>query len=101
VLDRLTVDDFAPAVGQAFTVDGGDAGAVDLELIEAKLYGSQAATDPSGRRSPFHLLFRGPPDPVLAQQTLRLENATLGPLEIFVVPVGHTEDGTDYEAIFT
>ena len=101
MLDRLTVDDFAPAVGQAFVIDAGVAGIIELELTEASTYSQAPPVDDSGSRSPFHLLFRGPPDPVLAQQICRLENATVGTLEIFIVPVGRTDAGTDYEAIFT
>jgi hypothetical protein len=102
MLDTLTVDDFRPAVGQIFTIDGADAGTIELELTEASTLTAEApATDAAGRRSPFHLLFRGPGDPVLAQQICRLENDHVGPLEIFIVPVARTADGADYQAIFT
>ena len=101
MLDKLTVDDFRPAVGQAFTIDGGAAGRIELELIEAGTLTPEApATDPSGTRSPFHLIFRGPLEPVLAQQTCRLENERTGTLEVFIVPIGRTSEGADYEAIF-
>jgi hypothetical protein len=101
VLDRLTVDDFAPAMGQAFAIDAGEAGTIELELTEASTREPQAPpVDASGRRSPFHLLFRGPPEPILAQQICRLENAAVGGFEIFLVPIGRDESGTTYEAVF-
>ena len=101
MLERLTVDDFMPAVGDVFVLDGGDAGAFELRLTEASLYDPQsAAIDGDGRRSPFRLVFTGPADPLLAQQTCRLEHPTVGALEIFIVPVRRTGEGTDYEAIF-
>jgi hypothetical protein len=63
-------------------------------------HGRCPATDGSGTRSPFHLIFRGPREPVLAQQTCRLENDRIGALEVFIVPIGRNGDGADYEAIF-
>src|SRR5215213_8183628 len=36
VLDKLSVDDFRPAVGQAFSVDAAGAGTVELTLVEAR-----------------------------------------------------------------
>lgn len=101
MLDRLTIDDFAPALGQPFVIDGGRLGPIELKLAKASTHDPQAPpVDDAGTRSPFTLLFRGPPDPVLAQQICRLENATVGQLEIFIVPVGRDADGTDYEAVF-
>ena len=101
-LDRLTVDDFIPVVGHAFVVDDGNTtGAIELVLTEASGSAPSApAADGSGRRSPFHLRFRGPSDPVLAQQICPLENDALGRLQIFLVPIDRDESGTTYEAIF-
>jgi hypothetical protein len=102
VLDKLTVEDFRPAIGQAFALDAGDAGKLELKLLEVRLIDPGAApTDDAGNRAPFALDLRGPADPVLPQATYRLENAAVGTVEIFIVPVGRTDAGTDYEAIFT
>jgi hypothetical protein len=100
-LSRVTVDDFAPALGQVFTIDAGEAGTIELELADARTHDPDApAVGESGDRSPFTVTFRGPAEPVLAQQICRLENDTLGPLEIFIVPVGRDAGGTSYEAVF-
>jgi hypothetical protein len=96
VLDRLSVDDFSPALGTTFRLDG----AVALELIEARTVPDAPARDASGRRSPFSLVFRGPVDPVLPQRIYRLEHAELEALEIFVVPIGQDAGGTRYQAVF-
>ena len=102
MLERLTVDDFRPTVGQPFSVDAGEAGTLELELLEARtIEPGAAAADDAGHRSPFALDFRGPVDPLLPQSIYRLEHESVGELEIFIVPVGRTEAGTDYEAIFT
>jgi hypothetical protein len=37
----------------------------------------------------------------LPQATYAIENATLGRLDIFIVPVGRVSDGLVYEAVFT
>jgi hypothetical protein len=102
VLDKLTAEDFRPAIGQAFALDAGDAGHVELKLLEVRLINpGSAPTDEAGQRTPFALDLRGPADPILPQATYRLENEAVGALEIFIVPVGRTDAGTDYEAIFT
>jgi hypothetical protein len=102
VLKRLTVDTFAPAVGEVFTLDAGDVGRVELELLSAHLHEPDAPVeDASGTRAPFTLEFRGPADPMLPQHIYRLEHPALGPMEIFIVPIGRDEVGTTYEAVFT
>lgn len=101
MLDRLTADSFAPSVGETFTLDAGDAGRIEVELLAARLHDPDApAEDASGTRAPFTLEFRGPADPILAQHIYRLEHPALGSLEIFIVPIGSDEAGTSYEAVF-
>lgn len=99
MLERLTANSFAPAVGDTFVVDAGEAGRLELELLASRPHDPDAPDD-SGTRAPFTLEFRGPADPVLPQQIYRLEHPSLGPLEIFIVPVGRDESGTTYEAVF-
>jgi hypothetical protein len=101
VLDRVTVETFAPLVGQAFVLDDEAAGRLDLELMEAQTHDPGApAKDASGMRAPFTLVFRGPTEPVLPQRIYPLEHEELGTLEIFIVPIGRDTAGTRYEAIF-
>jgi hypothetical protein len=101
VLDRLTADSFEPAVGQTFVLDGGEAGALELELLESRLHDPDApAEDSSGARAPFSLLFRGPVEPVLPQRIYHVEHLSVGAIDIFIVPVGQDATGTTYEAVF-
>lgn len=93
--DEFTLETFAPVVGDVFEVDAGEAGALELKLVEAI-----AAPDPNAPREPFILTFKGPVEPVLAQQIVPLRHGSLGTLEIFVVPVGRNADGAVYEAVF-
>jgi len=101
VLERLTAETFLLAVGETFRLDAGDAGTLELELLESRLHDPDAAmVDKSGTRAPFSLLFLGPVDPVLPQRIYRLEHDSVGPIEIFIVPVGRDDTGTTYEAVF-
>lgn len=91
-----TLDTFAPAVGETFTV-GGDGGAkVELLLVEA----TPKNAGPHAPRPSFSLLFQGPAEPFLPQATYRFEHGSLGEMGIFIVPLGRDEHGTTYEAFF-
>jgi len=94
-LDTLTVASFEPLVGDAFTIAGTPD---DLTLV---LETATVLADRPGGRDPFSLVFRGPPEPLLAQAICGLHHAQLGRLEIFVVPLGRDEAGVRYEAIFS
>lgn len=92
---ELTLETFTPVVGDVFEVDAGEAGMLELKLVEAT-----AAPDPNAPREPFTLTFKGPVEPILAQQIVPLRHGSLGTLEIFVVPVGRDADAASYEAVF-
>ena len=96
-LDTATVEEFAALVGQSFALDAGEAGALELELTAAT---PSQNPGPEGTRHPFALAFRGPGEPLLPQGIYRLEHEGLGALEIFIVPMGRDESGTEYEAVF-
>lgn len=49
----------------------------------------------------FSIMFRGGTDLVLEQGTFHLEHPTMGPLDVFLVPVKRDEQGMYYEAIFS
>jgi hypothetical protein len=87
---------FSPTIGEIYRIDFGEAGAVELELVEATAVpGGENAEPP-----PFTMQFRGPAEPVLAQATYQLSHSTLGTLDIFVVPTAADADGASYEAVF-
>jgi hypothetical protein len=91
-LASLTVDDFAPRVGEPFTLPDG----TPYVLVEATLL----AGAPGAPRPPFTLTFSGPPSPVRPQGIETLTNAALGTIDIFLVPLAQTAEGVRYEAIF-
>jgi hypothetical protein len=93
-LDSLTAHDFAPLRNQPFQLAPERGQPIELELVEV-----DAAEGAGGR--PFSVVFRGPGEPVLPQRIYRIEHATFGSLELFIVPIGRDADGIRYEAVFT
>lgn len=94
-LAAATADDFRKEIGTTFTVRGGER---PLPFVLAEVTEGMAA--PGAPRNPFSIVFRGPVEPVLAQQILTLDHPELGELAIFVVPLGVNAEGTRYQAVF-
>jgi hypothetical protein len=94
-LEKLTARNFADRRQDNFAVSG-PAGALDLVLIEVEEFGPS-----TGGRNAFSLRFLGPLRPILPQAIYRLENAAMGALEVFLVPLGPHQGGMRYEAVFT
>jgi hypothetical protein len=104
MLDALTHESFLPHVDTEFLVRLEPDPALRLTLLEATVTGRAplGPPGPSGaRRLPFSLIFRGPRAPVLPQRIHRLEHAAMGPLDIFIVPIGPDATGMRYQAVFT
>ena len=97
MLQDLTVESFKPHLNETFHIATKDA-PLALTLTEAETVGGAPA---EGARQAFSLVFRGPEDPFLEQQVYAVEHASLGRIELFMVPIGKAEDGFDYEVIFT
>ncbi len=93
----VTLDHFARCVGEGFDIDVGT-GTVVFTLTEARPLPERGFAGMT--RAPFALLFRSASMVVLPQQIYRLKNATLGILDIFLVPVARDKDGIIYQAIF-
>jgi hypothetical protein len=96
----LTCERFAACLSQTFSLERRGADPLRLELIQVDPKGE---FDPErDKRQAFSLLFRGPAKPILPQAIYPLENAGLGRLEIFLVPLGpDAEGGARYEAVFS
>lgn len=86
------LEEFRALVGERFSTAG-----VELALTSAEPLGEAPAPQ---LPAPFRLEFRGPPQPVLAQDTHALAHGERV-YEIFVGPIGRTATGTTYEAIFS
>ncbi len=97
----LTQADFDPLLNNIFKLELEDGGNLELRLTEVNP-GSErirAQYEP-GERAPFSLVFRGPIDALLQQRMYRLEHPAVGPLEIFLVPIGPDKQTMGYEAVF-
>lgn len=95
---------FAGCVGESFQVGDGSGVPRQLELLEAtgRSGGAAAASEDTVN---FSLVFHdrnASPDAHLPQATYRLDHYALGPIELFIVPIGVGKDGVGirYEAIF-
>ncbi len=91
--------DFLRWVGTEFHVDDGRGDVIALELVEAD---SLPSWPGAPRPEPFSLIFRGTPDCPLDQRIHTLEHPAIGPLALFLVPIGPGTDGCGpyYQAIF-
>ena len=102
-LETLTLETFAPRVGNHFRIRLQPEHAVEAELIEARALGDPGLAPAAGsrRRKPFALSFRTGQRGALPQRIYQVEHDDLGAFEIFLVPVGPDAVGMVYEAIFT
>jgi len=66
---------------------------IEIELVEV-------ADGSTSRQVSFSLLFRGPQQPLLAQQIYSFEHDRLGRFDLFIVPVKQDTHGVYYEAVF-
>ena len=91
----LTLETFLPHLGQIFLarLDHHD---VPLSLTVAAPL--RAAPPLQAPRLPFELRFTG--QEPLPQQTHVLEHAELGRQAIFLVPIGHGDEGYIFQAVF-
>lgn len=105
----MTAADFAPHAGSSFAVSAvslpGGAPLL-LTLVEVSALGlggagSEDGSEDGSARRPFSLLFDGPAVPPLGQQTYPLHHGVLGPLDIFLVPVGEAAGRREYQAVFS
>ena len=98
MLEKVTRSVFSEALNTTFRVKIDGERPIDLSLIEAS---DLKQPGDLGRKDPFSLIFRGPADLVLPQQTYHMENDKVGKMEIFIVPVGTDDKGTLYQAVFS
>src|SRR6266487_3434008 len=98
-LTEMSFATFAGLLLSKFRVQAGERTSVEVELIEATPHESadEAAQADAGS---FSLVFAGPSNPFLPQQTYRFEHDNLGTFDLFIVPVGKDRKGFQYEAIF-
>ncbi len=102
MLDSLNQAQFSECLGSKFQLHLDSKAPLELELIESKILSAPSKQgNRKVRKEPFSLLFRCSEGTYLPQRIYKLEHATLGTLDLFIVPVARDEEGMYYEAIFT
>jgi hypothetical protein len=96
-LELLSIQTFAGAANQEFALHLGEA-TIAVTLIEVKPLPPRAV--PGAMREPFSLLFKSMSQIILPQKIYRLDNPTIGALDIFLVPVARDGTAVVYQAIF-
>src|ERR1700674_3669593 len=91
---KLTAADFEPRIDDDFRIPT-PTGEVALKLVEVRRLGQAVRAGGA-----FSLTFLSPRGPFLAQAIYPLENPTLGPLDLFLVPLRAKDGGNSYEAVF-
>lgn len=94
MLENFKLDSFSEHLNTKFRFHTDAGESVELELVEATDRGSNP------RQERFAVLFRGPVDVVLEQGMYKTEHDKLGSFDLFIVPVGASERGREYEATF-
>lgn len=103
MLENLSMADFAPHHRSPFRLALDPDPNIVLVLNEIQALkdlrrGADGTAVPGVQA--FSLLFHGPLTPILPQAIYPLENAAMGRLEIFIVPLGPDKEGMRYQAIF-
>lgn len=94
---QLSLPAFQAALRTRFRLPRQSGSNIELLLVEARVVGTKLA---GGECRSFSILFHGPADPLLPQQTYSLEHDVLGTFDLFIVPVGRDINGCRYEAVF-
>lgn len=86
-------DAFAAQLNAKFQVDVGSKRFESVLTAVSELLTSSA-------HETFSLMFRMPENFPMEQGLYRFENPEIGVHEIFVVPIGKTSDGAEFQAVF-
>ena len=90
----LTYEAFAQQVNSRFQVQLDQQNTVELELTEI----SEAKRE--GNQEQFSIVFRGPANAFLGQETRSVSHPEMGQFHLFLVPVNQDAEGFYYEAVF-
>ena len=98
-LAEMSFATFAGLLHSRFRVQASETTSVEVELIEATPHESAGEAAQADVRN-FSLVFVGPSNQFLPQQTYGFAHDKLGTFDLFIVPVGKDRKGFQYEAIF-
>ena len=95
IAERLpSKEEFTDQVNSVFRADLNGGGAWDFHLVKIESLISNTFQES------FSILFRAPADVPAFQNIYRLDNETLGEMDLFLVPVNRDEAGVYFEAVF-
>ena len=97
MLEKLTIAEFQPRVGETFAATAGDGRKLSLKLAAV----DELQGRPDADRVPFSLKFQDEAQDHVPQQTVAVEHPEMGSFDLFVVPLGPVPEGMRYEAVFT
>ena len=100
MLDKLRQSDFEALLSDRFKINLNNNQTVEAELIEVNSIGSVKRFRGETKRMPFALVFKETEGPRLEQGMYPITHPVLENIEIFLVPVGSSEEGMLYEAVF-
>lgn len=98
MLETLTADDFSPHLNELFVLKAPDSEQTIELTLTAVCEMGEGLSGP--HRAGFTLTFHVPDGIYVPQQIYRLQNDTMGALEIFLVPVRPDARGMRVEAVF-
>ncbi len=99
-LAALSIDDFQPLQGTTLELVVPGEGTVAVRFSATRSLGGNPY--PGARRRPFAVELTAEAPGSFPQQIVTLDHPELGPLELFVVPIGPAPGGLmRYEAVFT
>ncbi|MDX6402650.1 MAG: hypothetical protein QOH70_105 [Blastocatellia bacterium] len=90
----LTHEEFSRHLNTKFGIRLSEAQAFEAELTEV----SEHMISP--RQERFSIVFRTANEALINQGVHRFEHETMGPFDLFIVPIQRDETGTYYEAVF-
>lgn len=93
--EQLMCADFAAQIGSTFTIHYSGDAALEVHLTEAV-----ELRAPTNAGHSFQLIFQSDRREYLPQGSFLFRHPVLGEQQIFIVPIGPTEQGMRYQAIF-
>lgn len=100
ILGTLTYEAAKAFVGRTYHVQSGTR-IIDLVVTNVVAAVEHGPRPKELKREAFSIFFRGPADAPLPQRMYPLMGETEDFPNLFLVPIGRTKDGYEYEAVFT
>ena len=91
---ELTHEEFSKHLNTTFRIRLNDERTIDARLIDV----SERLVSP--RQERFSIVFLSSNEVLIGQGIAQFEHDEMGTFQLFIVPIGRDERGTQYEAVF-